>query len=100
MNKTIGAIEMVIDESFVKGNWYCKFKDNAYSTLDKTAYDVFQYLLIKWFQWRKYNAIIFDKKKYQTSDIEQKNILTMLISYSADYRNQQYQVVLSNSINI
>jgi hypothetical protein len=126
-NKTIGeAIEMVIDEissyGFVKGTIdIASLNDiiGAYSTLDKTAYDVFQYLSeianCKWFTRRiDANTIAIDfydnDKIPNASDIEYtkeyfntNKIIDMTYNYSAnDYRNSQQVIssgVISNSVN-
>lgn len=126
-NKTIGeAIEMVIDEissyGFIKGTIdIASLNDviGAYSTLDKTAYDVFQYLSeianCKWFTRRiDANTIAIDfydnDKIPNASDIEYtkeyfntNKIVDMSYNYSAnDYRNSQQIIssgVISNSLN-
>jgi hypothetical protein len=126
-NKTIGeAIDMVIsdiaDYGFVKGTIDIASVNDiikAYSTLDKTAYDVFQYLSeianCKWFT-RRIDADtiaidFYDNDKIpNASDIEytkeyfnENNIVDITYNYSAnDYRNSQQVIssgVISNSVN-
>ena len=126
-NKTIGeAIEMVIDAiadyGFIKGTIdIASLNDviGAYSTLDKSAYDVFQYLSeianCKWFT-RRIDADtiaidFYDNDKIpNASDIEYtkeyfntNKIVDMSYSYSGnDYRNSQQVIsngVISNSLN-
>jgi hypothetical protein len=126
-NKTIGeAIDMVIsdiaDYGFVKGTIDIASVNDiikAYSTLDKTAYDVFQYLSeianCKWFTRRVDADTIaidfYDSDKIpNASDIEytkeyftENNIVDITYNYSAnDYRNSQQVIssgVVSNSVN-
>lgn len=126
-NKTIDeAIDMVIsdigDYGFVKGTVDISSANDiikAYSTLDKTAYDVFQYLSeianCKWFT-RRIDADtiaidFYDSDKIpNANDIEYtkeyftaNNIVDITYNYSAnDYRNSQQVIssgVVSNSVN-
>lgn len=114
------AIESVISAissyGFVKGNVYLTNANDiigAYSTLDKTAYDVFQYLAeisgSKWFT-RMINATTVAIDFYSpelltnSSDIqytkeyfEQKHIVDISFSFGTrDYRNKQ--VILSDQV--
>lgn len=125
-DKTIEeAIEMVIEEissyGFIKGTIDIATKDDiigAYSTLDKTAYDMFQYLSeitqSKWFTHKVGDNIaidFYDTDRLPTKqDIEYtknyfKNNSIVDISYSyntRDYRNRQIitsEAVLGNSTN-
>lgn len=120
-NKTVQqAIEQVTNAvssyGFVVGNIMLDSADDvigAYSTLDKSAYDVFQYLAeitqARWFTRRiAENTVAIDfydaDKLPQAPDIdyteeywEANNILDMSYSYStADYRNKQ--VITSNEV--
>lgn len=113
-NKTVKeAIEQVTNAissyGFVVGNIVLNEADEvigAYSTLDKTAYDVYQYLAeitkSRWFTRRideKTVAIDFydtnqlpraDDIEYTEEYWEQNNIIDMSYSFStADYRNKQ-----------
>lgn len=120
-NKTISeAINMVVDEikqyGFEVGNINISEASDvigAYSTLEKTAYDVFQYLAditqSKWFT-RMIDenkvAIDFydieqlpekDDIEYNLEYFEENNIQDMTFSYSTqDYRNKQ--VMLSEKV--
>lgn len=120
-NKTITeAIAIVIDKiasyGFEIGNINIIGENDiikAYSTLNKTAYDVFQYIAditqSKWFTRRideKRIAIDFydptllpsgDNIKYNSTYFEDNNIIDISFSYSTnDYRNKQ--IMLSDEV--
>ena len=120
-NKTIQeAIEMVIDAikdyGFILGNIQILNANDvigAYSTLEKTAYDVFQYLAdisgSRWFtRTIDENTIAIDfydptlmqhgnNIKYNTQYFENNNIQDISFNYgSRDYRNKQ--VMLSDEV--
>lgn len=120
-NKTIiEAIEMIIDSvkdyGFVLGNINIVNGDDiigAYSTLEKTAYDVFQYLAdvsnSRWFtRTIDENTIAVDfydptlmqrgdNIEYNTQYFEDNNIQDISFNYgSRDYRNKQ--VMLSDEV--
>lgn len=120
-NKTIQeAIEMVIDAikdyGFILGNIQISNADDvigAYSTLEKTAYDVFQYLAdisgSRWFTRTIdentiaidfYNPTLMqrgDNIEYNTQYFENNNIQDISFNYgSRDYRNKQ--VMLSDEV--
>lgn len=120
-DKTISeAIETVVNTiksyGFVLGTIFLQNADEiigAYSTLDKTPYDVFQYFAeisnSRWFT-RRINdtqiAIDFydssslpvaEEIKYNTEYFKAKQITDMSFSFStADYRNKQ--VIISNEV--
>lgn len=125
-NKTISeAIQMVVDDiqdyGFEVGTIDIASANDiigAYSTQDKTAYDVLQYLSeianCKWFVKRVENNLsinFYDKDKIpQASDIEytqeyweENNIVDMTYSFNTkDYRNSQVITssgVMSSAIN-
>lgn len=107
------AIEMVIDEikdyGFIKGNIDIFGADDiigAYSTQDKTAYDVFQYIAditgARWYtRMVDENTLAIDfydptllprgkNLQYNTTFFEEQNIQDLSFSYgSRDYRNKQ-----------
>lgn len=122
--KTIDqAIDMIIDEiedyGFKKGTIDLVAKDDvigAYSTLDKTAYDVFQYLAeitqSKWFVHKDGNDLAIDfydtdklptkpNIEYNKQYFEDNSIVDITYSYNTrDYRNRQIitsKAVLANS---
>lgn len=122
--KTIDqAIDMIIDEiedyGFKKGTIDLVAKDDvigAYSTLDKTAYDVFQYLAeitqSKWFVHKDGNDLAIDfydtdklptkpNIEYNKQYFKDNSIVDITYSYNTrDYRNRQIitsKAVLANS---
>lgn len=122
--KTIDqAIDMIIDEiedyGFKKGTIDLVAKDDvigAYSTLDKTAYDVFQYLAeitqSKWFVHKDGNDLAIDfydtdklptkpNIEYNKQYFEDNSIVDITYNYNTrDYRNRQIitsKAVLANS---
>lgn len=124
-------VEEIKDYGFVVGNIELKNNDyiGAYSTSEKTAYDVFQYLAeisqSKWFTRivdENTTAIDFydpellpksDTLQYNEEYFEKNNIIDMTYSYSTDdYRNKQImlaseilanidytEITLSNGVN-
>lgn len=122
--KTIDqAIDMIIDEiedyGFKKGTIDLVAKDDvigAYSTLNKTAYDVFQYLAeitqSKWFVHKDGNDLAIDfydtdklptkpNIEYNKQYFEDNSIVDITYNYNTrDYRNRQIitsKAVLANS---
>lgn len=121
-NKTIQqAIEMVIDAissyGFVIGNININNPNEvigAYSTFNKTAYDVFQYIAdITGSKWKTryidedtraidfYDPLLIPRAEnieYTTQWAEENNLVDMSFKYGTyDYRNKQ--VILSNQVN-
>ena len=118
--KTIDqAIDMIIDEigdyGFKKGTIDLVAKDDvigAYSTLNKTAYDVFQYLAeitqSKWFVHKDGNDLAIDfydtdklptkpNIEYNKQYFEDNSIVDITYNYNTrDYRNRQ--IITSNQV--
>lgn len=118
--KTIDqAIDMIIDEigdyGFKKGTIDLVAKDDvigAYSTLNKTAYDVFQYLAeitqSKWFVHKDGNDLAIDfydtdklptkpNIEYNKQYFEDNSIVDITYNYNTrDYRNRQ--IITSNAV--
>ena len=118
--KTIDqAIDMIIDEigdyGFKKGTIDLVAKDDvigAYSTLDKTAYDVFQYLAeitqSKWFVHKDGSDLAVDfydtdklptkpNIEYNKEYFKENSIVDITYNYNTrDYRNRQ--IITSNSV--